>query len=108
MTKTTAVTNTKTNTPTNIKTYKDWDPIRDKIMLDAHCLPFCERKEIRRWAENIENMLTKISMLQVEYRRRENNHSLLGIAKLQDEINLIVAPMARKISKRALLAIISK
>ena len=100
--------NIDTNTSTNIKAHKDWFPIRSKIMLDAHYLPFCERREIRQWAENIEKMLTKMSMLEVEYRRRNNNHSLLGIAKLQDEINLAVAPMARKISKRALLALLAK
>tara|TARA_R110000851_G_scaffold56741_3_gene132417 strand:+ start:1638 stop:1928 length:291 start_codon:yes stop_codon:yes gene_type:complete len=95
----------QTNKLNNIYT---WYIARDKLTADLWHLPFKQRKEVRQWIENIENMFTKISMLEVEYRRRNNNHSLEAIAKIEKEIDLEVPAMVHKVSKRALLALIAK
>jgi gas vesicle protein len=93
---------------TDKQRYNEWYTACDKLRSDSYYLPFKQRKEVRQWIENIENMLTKISMLEVQYRRRTNNHSLEAISKIQNQIDTEVPLMVRKVSKYCLLALLAK
>ena len=73
-----------------ISTPEEWRTHRDEMRKLFQELPWEYQRDLKKLADNVDKMMTKLDIARNEHRARPTHGNLLALGKVEDEFNSIL------------------